>query len=171
MDHAQTPKGLREGDASPHVADVVRRAEQELHQLIRERAEITKRIGTVKRTIVGLAKLFGDGISDVVLLDFDHKKTSRQPGITSTCRRVLMDATRPMSAREVCDKIQRAIPDFLTRNKAPISAIITTLSRLVEYGEATVMPGDHGQRVWLWVAEGETRSTYAPDEGGSGPDT
>ncbi len=41
------------------MAEVMRTAEHELRQLIEERAEITKRIGSIKQTIVGLAKLFG----------------------------------------------------------------------------------------------------------------
>jgi hypothetical protein len=170
MDHARTPDRPGAGDANPHVADVVRRAEQELCQLIEERAEIRKRIGTVKRTILGLAKLFGDDILDAVLLDFvDRKKGSRQPGITSACRRVLMDATRPMSARDVCDEIQRTAPDFLARNRNPMATISIILGRLKDYGEATASLGDRGQRVWLWATEHDSRSRHEPDRKGSGP--
>src|ERR1039457_6672730 len=38
---------------------VVKAAHEELLQLMRQRAEIMKRIGTVKQTIAGLANLFG----------------------------------------------------------------------------------------------------------------
>jgi hypothetical protein len=170
MDHVQIPDRPGAGDANAHVTDVVRRAEQELRQLIEERTEIRKRIGSVKRTIVGLAKLFGDDILDDVLLDFvDHKKGSRQPGITSACRRVLMDATRPMSARDVCDEIQRTVPDFLARNKDPMATISTILYRLKDYGEATASLGDRGQRVWLWASERDSRSRHEPDGKGAGP--
>jgi hypothetical protein len=152
------------------VTDVVRRAEQELCQLIEERAEIRKRIGTVKRTIVGLAMLFGKDIVDAVLLDFvDHKKGPRHPGISSACRRILMDATRPMSVRDVCDEIQRTVPDFLARNKNPMATISVILGRLKDYGEATASLGDRGQRVWLWATERDSRSRHEPDGKGSGP--
>ncbi len=172
MDHGQTsdkPGLATAGDANPHVADVMRHAQQELRQLIEERAAVTKRIGTIKRTILGLAKLFGNGNLADPLDVFDHKRSSRQAGITSACRRVLMEAMRPMSARDVCDEILRTVPDFLARNKDPMSAVSTILSRLVKYGEATVLRGDHGQRVWLWAAERDSRSSYVPHESGSGP--
>jgi hypothetical protein len=167
MDLGQTyykPESVTPGDANGHVADVILRAEQELHKLIEERAELTKRINAVKQTIAGLAHLFGDGFLDANLLDFvDHKRGSRQPGITSACRRVLMEARRPMSARDVCDEIQRKIPDFLSRTKHPMGAILCILGRLEEYGEATVLRTDRGQRTWLWAAPAPQPIEYLPD--------
>lgn len=154
--------------ANRHVQDVIQRAERELRQLIEERAEVTKRIGTVKQTIVGLANLFGVGILDDALSDLiDRKSSSRQPGITRACRRVLIEAGRPMSARDICDEIQRTTPALLGRHKDPMATINTILSRLVDYGEATVLPGDRGQRSWLWAAERKSRSN-SPGGKGSG---
>jgi len=172
MDHEPTAGKAANGPsgANHHVQDVIRRAEGELRQLIEERAEVTKRIGTVKQTIVGLANLFGDGILDAALLDLvDRKSGSRQPGITRACRRVLMEAERPMSARDVCDEMQRTAPALLSRHKDPMATINTILSRLVEYGEATLLPGDRGQRCWLWAAEHKNNSGVGPSGGGSGP--
>ena len=42
-----------------HVQQVLRQANEELRSLLRRRAELVKRIGTVKQTIAGLANLFG----------------------------------------------------------------------------------------------------------------
>jgi hypothetical protein len=53
----------------------------------------------------------------------------------------------------VCDEIQRTVPHLLAHHKDPIATINTILARLVEYDEARVSPGDHGQRVWLWAAQ------------------
>jgi len=157
------------GDTNAHVLDVMRRAEQELRQLLAERTEVTKRIGTVKQTILGLAKLFGDGILNAALLDLvDHKSRSRQPGITWACRRVLIEARQPMSARAVCDEIQRSAPTLLASHKDPMATVNTILSRLVEYGEAIVMSGDHGQRAWIWAAENVGSSSVASNSNGSG---
>jgi hypothetical protein len=156
--------------ADLHVVDVIRRAEHELRQLMHERAAVTKRIGTVKRTIVGLAKLFGDGILDADPFDLAGRKgSSRQPGITGVCRRVLMEARRPMSARDICSEIHRSVPPLLARHKDPMATINTILGRLVEYGEATVLRGDYGQRVWLWAAEHESRAagTTEPKDSGT----
>jgi hypothetical protein len=165
MDHGPTTEKSAP-DANSHVQDVLRRAEHELRQLIEERSEVTKRIGTVKQTIVGLANLFGDGILDAALLDLvDRKSSSRQPGITRACRRVLMEAERPISARKVCDELQRTVPALLARHKDPMATINTILSRLVEYGEATVLPGDRGQRAWLWSADREHKTSVRDGEG------
>ena len=41
---------------------VVKAAHEELLQLMRQRAEVMKRIGTVKQTIAGLANLFGEQV-------------------------------------------------------------------------------------------------------------
>lgn len=160
MDHGQSLEKAQAGapGANRHVQDVIQRAERELRQLIEERAEVTKRIGTVKQTIVGLANLFGDGILDDSLLELvDRKSGSRQPGITRACRRVLMEAGRAMSAHDICEEIQRTLPALLARHKDPMATVNTILSRLVDYGEATILSGDRGQRAWMWAAERKSR--------------
>jgi len=80
-----------------------------------------------------------------------------------------MEAERPMSAREVCDEIQKTAPALLVRHKDPMATINTILSRLVDYGEATVVSGDRGQRAWLWAADRESRAG-TPGAEGSGSD-
>jgi len=158
------------GNTNLYVLDVMRRAEQELRQLIEERAAITKRIGTVQRTMVGLAKLFGDDILRADLLHlFGRERGSRQPGITWACRKVLMEARRPMGARDICDEIQRTAPTLLASHKHPTASINTILRRLVDYGEAKALPGDDGQCAWLWVAERDRRSIQKTDRENSGP--
>src|SRR6516162_10561879 len=52
-----------------HVQEVIRQAHDELRQLMQQRAEIMKRIGTVKQTISGLANLFGDGVLNEELME------------------------------------------------------------------------------------------------------
>ncbi len=152
------------GDTNLYVLDVMRRAERELRQLIEERAEITKRIGTVQRTMVGLAKLFGD---DILRADLHHlfarERGTRQPGITWACRKVLMETRRAMGARDVCDEIQRTAPALLASHKHPTASINTILRRLVDYGEAKVLAGDDGQCAWLWVAERDSSSIQRTD--------
>lgn len=146
------------GDA--HVVEVVRQAHDELRQLMRQRAEIMKRIGTVKQTIVGLANLFGDEILSEELLDLVDRKTSgRQPGFTKACRMVLMEAKRPLSAREVCEEIQQRVPPLLSRHKDPLASVTTVLNRLVEYGEARSMVRENGRRAWEWVADPSSSSS------------
>ena len=149
------------GSGDTHVQEVVRAAHDELRQLMRQRAEIMKRIGTVKQTIVGLANLFGDEVlSDELLELIDRKSNGRQPGFTKACRMVLMEANRPLGAREVCEQIQQRLPPVLLRHKDPLASVTTVLNRLVEYGEARTVARDNGRRAWQWVADvADTDST------------
>ena len=155
MDHEQAMEkaapGTPGGD-NCHVLHVVQQAERELHQLTEQRAGIAKRILSVKQTIIGLADLFGDDILDTALLDlFDRKGTSRRPGITLACRRLLMEAEQPMSARDVCDGIQRTSPALLAHHKYPMATIYTILGRLAYYGEVTGFHGDRGRAAGVHV--------------------
>jgi hypothetical protein len=148
-----------------NVQEVVRTAHEELRQLMRQRADIMKRIGTIKQTIVGLANLFGGGILNQDLLELVDRKTSgRQPGFTRACRMVLMEAERPLGAREVCEQIQRKTPPVILHHKDPLASVTTVLNRLVEYGEAQSVVRENGRRAWRWVAGPETASVEADEE-------
>src|SRR6202795_4325148 len=151
------------GSSDPHVQEVMRAAHEELKQLLRQRADIMKRIGTVKQTIVGLANLFGDDVLSEELLELvDRKSSGRQPGFTKACRMVLMDANRALSARDVCDRIQEKAPPMLARHKDPMASVTTVLNRLVAYGEAKAVSLDNGRRAWQWVADAQSGSTALP---------
>jgi chorismate mutase len=151
--------GIRVGNDSrnngdSHVQEVIKTAHEELRQLMRQRAEVMKRIGTLKQTIAGLANLFGDEILGEELLELvDRKSGGRQPGFTKACRLALMEAGQPLSVREVCEKIQERLPGVLMRHKDPLASVTTVLNRLVEYGEARSLVRDNGRRAWQWVAE------------------
>jgi len=148
-----TNKGFA-GYGGGHVHEVVKAAQEELSQLLRQRAEVMKRIGTVKQTIVGLANLFGDDVlSDELLELVDRKSSGRQPGFTKACRMVLMEANRPLGAREVCDQLGKHDPPLLVRHKDPLASVTTVLNRLVDYGEARSLVGENGRRAWQWVAD------------------
>jgi len=152
----------------PHVHEVVKTAHEELRQLMRQRAEIMKRIGTLKQTIAGLANLFGDDILGEDLLELVDRKTGgRQPGFTKACRMALMEAGRALTVREVCERIQERMPAVLLRHKDPLASVTTVLNRLVEYGEAQSVVRDNGRRAWQWVADAvpvaaQTEQSVAP---------
>ena len=146
--------------ANGSVHQVVRQAHEELRQLIQQRAEVVKRIGTVKQTIAGLANLFGDSVlSDELLELVDRKNNGRQPGFTKACRMILMESNRALSARE---QIQQKLPPMLARHKDPMASVTTVLNRLVEYGEARAVILENGRRAWRWVAEPDPQSS-SPD--------
>jgi hypothetical protein len=141
-----------------HVQEVIRQAHEELRQLLQQRAEIMKRIGTVKQTISGLANLFGDAVLNDELLELvDRKSSGRQPGFTKACRMILMESGRAMNSRDICDYFQAKMPVLLARHKDPMASVTTVLNRLVEYGEAEAVLAN-GRRAWRWVADVPTAS-------------
>ena len=142
--------------ADLHVQEVIRSAERELHELLEQRAELMKRIGTIKQTLAGLANIFGDCVlSDQLLTFLDRKTASRQPGFTRACRVVLMDAKKPLGARLVCQALQQRFPELLERHKDPMASVTTVLNRLADYTEARCSLDANGRRVWEWIAERE----------------
>lgn len=143
---------LSGGDA--YVQEVLRTAHQELITLLQQRADIMKRIGTVKQTIIGLANLFGDDVLDDELLALvDRKPSGRQPGFTRACRTVLIESRVPLTAREVVAQIQERFGGVLVNHKDPLASVTTVLNRLVAYGEARAATNQNGKRVWEWLAD------------------
>ena len=143
--------------ADPHVQEVIRSAERELHELLQRRADLMKRIGTIKQTLAGLANIFGDSVlSDQLLTFLDRKTASRQPGFTRACRVVLMESGKPLGARFVCQALQKKFPELLERHKDPIASVTTVLNRLADYTEARCSLDANGRRVWEWIADRES---------------
>ena len=129
-------------------------AKEELVGLIKHREEVTKRIGTIKLTLAGLANLFGNQVLDDELLEIlDRKAQSRPPGFTDECRYALMDSHKPMTISAVCKWIQEKNPAILMHHKDPRASVGTVLKRLVHYGEAESLVLDNGKRAWQWRAE------------------
>jgi len=156
MEIVKGNRGRELSSAGIPVHEVVRAAHDELCLLMQQRAEIMKRIGTVKQTIAGLANLFGDDVlGDDLLEMIDRRPNGRQPGFTKACRGVLMEARRPLGAREVCEDLERRAPAILARHKDPLASVTTVLNRLVDYGEARSLTNDRGRRVWEWVSDAE----------------
>ena len=147
---------MRSSSSEPdaHVQQVVKQAHEELLQLLRQRADLMKRIGTLKQTISGLANLFGNSVLSDELLELvgETRDRKRQAGFTNACRRILMEAERPLSARDVCQKIEEQVPLLLTHHREPLASVTTVLNRLAGYGEAEAVVVN-GRRAWLWVSE------------------
>ena len=137
-----------------HVQEVIRSAEHDLYELLQQRSQVMRRIGTIKQTLAGLANLFGDAVlSDELLTFLDRKPASRQPGFTRACRVLLMEAGAPLGARQVCEQLQRKFPEVLQRHKDPIASVTTVLNRLVDYAEARCSLNSDGRRAWEWIAK------------------
>lgn len=141
-------------NTNQNLTHVVNQAKDELIGLLKQKGEVTKRIGTIKQTIAGLADLFGDEVLDDELLELlDRKTHARRPGFTRECRFALMDSRNTMTARAVCDWIREKNPALLERHKDPIASVTTVLNRLVAYGEAESVFLDNGKRAWQWRSE------------------
>jgi hypothetical protein len=136
-----------------HAEEVVKRAWEELRSLRQQRADIMKRIGTVRQTILGLATLFEGSMSDDELLDLNGRKANgRQTGFTKAIRIVLMQSVTPLRASEVRDRLE-AQGISLLHHKGPLASVTTVLNRLVQYGEAQMVVRADGKRAWMWVKQ------------------
>lgn len=140
--------------ATPHVLEVIRSAEHELCQLLQQRAETMKRIGTIKQTLVCLAKVFGDEvIPSEVWRALGRGSLRKQPGFTRACRTILMEAGIPLEARQGYRELARRFPELVERHKDPLASVTTVFNRLVGYAEVRSFHNGKGRRVWEWIAE------------------
>lgn len=125
----------------------------EFQSLMLQKAAILRRIGTIKQTINGLARLFGDEVVGERLLEVvEQRSGTRSRGLTRTCRLVLMESTRPMMCQEVYEELRRQNPSLLTNHKDPLASVNTVLNRLATYGEARIVMNG-GKRAWEWSTE------------------
>jgi len=139
-----------------HAQEVIRSAELELLVLLQQRAELMKRIGSIKQTLVGLANMFGNDVLSERLLGLLDRSTSRRStGFTQSCRAVSMESPTSLSVREVCELLKTKFPGVLEKHKKPTASVTTVLNRLVEYDEARSSQIEGKGRVWQWVAERE----------------
>src|SRR5262249_38043181 len=139
---------------SAHVQEVIVAAERELQQLLHQRSETMKRIGTVKQTLVCLAKVFGEDIlTPEVTRLLGRGPTRKQPGFTRACRVVLMEASSPLEARQGFRELQRRFPDLVERHKDPLASVTTVFNRLGGDGEGGSFFNGKGGGVWEWIAE------------------
>jgi hypothetical protein len=138
----------------PHVQEVLRSAERELDRLFRQRADIMKRIGTIKQMLAGLADLFGDSVLDEELRTLlDRGISDRQKGFTRACRQILMESRNPLRARHGCEEMWRRFPELAGRHKDLGASVTTVFHRLVEYGKARCFLDEQGALVWEWITE------------------
>jgi len=141
------------------IQDVVRSAGKELEQLLRQRAEILKRIGTVKQRLGYLAKIFGeDALTPEVMHLMGRTQPRKKPGLTRACREVLMEAAAPLEARQGLRELQRRFPGVIDHHKEPIASVTTVFNRLVASAEARSFTNSNGRRAWQWITQSNPAS-------------
>lgn len=143
--------------ADPSVLEVLRAARLELHSLLEQRAEITRRIGTARQTIIGLATLAGgQALHDAVLQLMDLRASHRQSGFTRACRYLLTASNRALNSTEICDELRHKFPEIAARHKDLQASATTVMNRLIDYGEAAAVKDSSGRRAWTWLAAADT---------------
>ena len=140
--------------ASHSPQHLVGTMQQELLSLQCEHAALRKRIHVVKRTLTGLVETFGlDTVGNQELQSLIRQQDNERshPGLTETCRLMLMRLSQPLTTNELCARIETETPHLLDRNKHPKVSIYVVLKRLVAYGQALEGVNEEGKRTWIWV--------------------
>jgi hypothetical protein len=127
--------------------------QRELAGLLQQRAEIMRRVGTIRQTLAGLAKVFGASNLDDDLLAGRRRTGNRPAGFTRACRLILMESRTPLGVRQGCDELRRRFPELAQRHKHLSAAVSTIFNRLEGYAEARCFPDSQGTRVWEWITE------------------
>jgi hypothetical protein len=135
----------------PNTTDlelVIEHAQTEVGVLVQQRAEITKRLTVLRRTILDLARIFGpDGSKPLTLIR--PRRRTRQTGLTETCRSLLMQTSQPLTAHEVVKQIEASHANLIYHHKDPIASVTSILLRLESYGEATSDVTSSRRRLWM----------------------
>jgi hypothetical protein len=123
---------------------VVERAQDQLRQLTLQRQEIAQRIAIVKRTINGLALLYG---GELERYSGNGSTPERKRGITDACRVVLTRVDTSLNVHEIYAILQEEFPDLFRQPGNHYASLVTILNRLVKYGEADTFLRN-GSRFW-----------------------
>jgi hypothetical protein len=145
--NASLTEGAETHPAQPAVSHdlqmVVQRAKDQLDQLTLQRQEIAQRIAIVKRAIHGLALLGGREVRS----GRAPEATRGNRGITNACRLVLNRTDTPLSADQIFAILQEDFLGVFLPTGNHYASLVTTLNRLVNYGEARTFLCN-GSRFW-----------------------
>jgi hypothetical protein len=129
---------------------VIEYAQTEVRVLLQQRAQITKRLTAIRRTIADLARTFGHNVLGQGHLTLARPpKRNRHTGLTEACRSVLMKASQPLTAQEIVEQMRASNPELIDHHKDPIASATSILLRLESYGEATSEAGSSRRRLWM----------------------
>jgi hypothetical protein len=151
--NANTPCAMNEA-TKIEVEQVLRLAGTELHALLEHRAALVRRLSTLRRTISGLAEMFGNDVltEDLQALVNPMQKT-RGAGLTEACRSIVSNSLLPLTAREIADRIRANYPAVIQNHKDPVASVTSILQRLGSYGEAKTRISRSGRRLWEPVGD------------------
>jgi hypothetical protein len=140
---------------SPKYEDlepVIGELQHRLRALMLQRVAIGKRIGIIKKTVVGLADLFGSDVIKGELQDLlplhSGPRARARSGLTALCRQLLREASEPLTLGEIMRQVQIKSPVRLAGQRHPENSLRVILSRLVAYGEAEKVRTKDGACSW-----------------------
>jgi hypothetical protein len=147
------------GDVANPVCDqnlqmVVEQVGDQLRRLMLQRQKIDHRVAIIKRTIKGLALLYGD---ELLRKPEEVAASKRRRGIANACRLVLDRADTPLTASGVYAVLQEEFPDVFRKPGDHHASLVTVLNRLAKHGEADTFLRD-GSRFWQRRQQADTRS-------------
>jgi hypothetical protein len=141
-------QSLKHEDLEP----VIGQLESQLRVLMLERAAILKRIGVIKKTVVGLVDLFGPNVINGELRDFlslqSAPRSRTHPTLTDLCRHLLREASEPLTIHQILGQLQEKSPAALAGHKHRHNSLRMILKRLVAYGDAEPVLTEEGTRAW-----------------------
>jgi hypothetical protein len=142
---------------------VIGRLQQHLQLLLVEQTALLKRIRLIRHTVAGLSDIFGPNILNEELRRLLCQQGRRvrersHPGLTETCRRILMKVSQPLTVRQLCDAIRHDDPDLFARHKNLTASVAVVLKRLESYGEVLDVLNERGGRTWLWSLKVKERT-------------
>jgi hypothetical protein len=159
---APNPSGSR-------VEQILKECHLKLQDLVRDQAEISARIKVIKKTLAGMATIFGKDILDRSLAESIEclcapPVCANRIRLTQACRLLLRQAAKPLTLREISRGIVDPQVSVLTQRwvrGAPVKAV---LNRLELYGKVSVVI-TNGCRKWKWVDldEEDTRPSCDQD--------
>lgn len=154
MENTGPRDGVVVQSSAASVQSTVRHLHDELAQLLEQRTAVMRRIAGAKRTIVGLASLFGGDALDDSLRELVGMGTAkRTPGLTNMCRTVLMEADRGLTVQDVLEGVCEQNPALLAGHKNAVASLNTILNRLVHSGEAQHVLVSNNKRAWQWIVD------------------
>jgi hypothetical protein len=146
---------------------LIGRLQRELRGLKLERTALVHRIGMIKKTVTGLADLFGSDVINRELQDLLSLQSADcvrpRPGLTRLCRQVLRQASKPLTMHQIFGQLQEKSAAGLARHGHPAHSLKVILQGLVARGEAEELLTEAGLQAWRLTSNRGHVGTENPD--------
>ena len=138
---------LDQGTRQTDVEVIRRQALSELQQLVGKRAQLSRRISVLRKTVRAL--IADEARRNPPVHPLIRLTPRKRHGITHVCRSILQQATRPLAVQEIVDTIRILHPSAIRGNTDILGAVPAVLRYLLESGEANNTFNEEGVRTWF----------------------